>query len=86
MENVYCLAICILRIATSNSALSDEKRRILSNLLHESEVFHSEPENATTGKAHQDELNLLHIICDSNIALHSIETAIQVCYYYTHRP
>ena len=42
-------------------------------------MFVSEPENAMTDKAHQDELNLLHIICDSNVALHSIETAIQVC-------
>ena len=30
-------------------------------------------------KVHHDELNLLHEICDSDIALHSIELAIQVC-------
>jgi hypothetical protein len=53
---------------------------MLSNLLCESEEFIKEPENAMTDKIHRDELNLLHEICDGNIALHSIELAvIQVC-------
>jgi hypothetical protein len=52
---------------------------MLSNLLCESEEFIKEPENATTDKVHHDELNLLHEICDGDIALHSVELAIQVC-------
>jgi hypothetical protein len=68
-----------MKSAIANGAMYYEKRRILSNLLCESEVFVNELENATTEKAHQDELKLLHVICDSDIALHSIETAIQVC-------
>ena len=32
-----------------------------------------------TDKVHHDELNLLHEICDGDIALHSVELAIQVC-------
>ena len=52
---------------------------MLSNLLCESEEFIKEPENAMTEKVHHDELNLLHEICDGDIALHSVELAIQVC-------
>ena len=52
---------------------------MLSNLLCESEAFVKEPENAMTDKVHRDELNLLHEICDGDIALHSVELAIQVC-------
>ena len=52
---------------------------MLSNLLCESEEFVKESENAMTDKDHHDELNLLHEICDGNIALHSVELAIQVC-------
>ena len=53
---------------------------MLSNLLSESEEFINEPENAVTVKVHLDELNLLHEICDGDIALHSIELAMnQVC-------
>ena len=52
---------------------------MLSNLLCETEEFIKEPENATTDKVHRDELNLLHEICDGDIALHSVELAIQVC-------
>ena len=54
---------------------------MLSNLLCESEEFIKESENlnAMTDKVHHDELNLLHDICDGDIALHSIELAIQVC-------
>ena len=52
---------------------------MLSNLLCESEEFVKEPENAMTDKVHQDELRLLHEICDGDIALHSLELGIQVC-------
>ena len=41
---------------------------MLSNLLCESEGFVKEPNNAMTSKVHHDELNLLHDICDGNIA------------------
>ena len=51
---------------------------MLSNLLCESEEFVKEPENAATTKVHHDELNLLHEICDGDVALHSVELAIQV--------
>ena len=51
---------------------------MLSNLLCESEEFVKEPENAMMDKVHHDELILLHDICDGDIALHSIELAIQV--------
>ena len=51
----------------------------MSNLLRESEEFVNEPENAMTDKVHHDELKLLHEICDGDIALHSVELAIQVC-------
>ena len=79
----YLLAnyLSLLRRATSNDALSNEKQRILSDLLCESEEFVNEPENAMTDsdKVHHDELKLLHEICDGDIALHSVELAIQVC-------
>ena len=52
---------------------------MLWNLLCESEDFIKEPENLTTDRVHQDELNLLHDICDGDIALHDVELAIQVC-------
>ena len=68
-----------MKSAITNDALYHEKRRILSNLLRESEVFVNELENVTMEQAHRDELKLLHVICDTDIALHSIETAIQVC-------
>ena len=32
-----------------------------------------------TDEIHHDELNLLHTICDGDIALHGVELAIQVC-------
>ena len=68
----------MLRNATSNDAFSNEKQRMLSNLLCESEEFVKEPENSMMDKVHDDELNLLHDICDGDIALHSIELAIRV--------
>lgn len=68
----------MLRSASSNDALANEKRR-LSDLLSESEEYVKEPENAMTDSVHHDELNLLHEICDGDIALHSVELAIQVC-------
>ena len=49
------------------------------NLLSKSGKFGKEPENATTDKLHHHELNLLHETCDGDIALHSMELAIQVC-------
>jgi tetratricopeptide (TPR) repeat protein len=52
---------------------------MLSNLLCKSEEFIKEPGNAMSDKVNQDELNLLHEICDGDIALHSVELAIQVC-------
>jgi hypothetical protein len=58
---------------------------MLSNLLCESEEFVEEPENAMTDKVHDDELNLLHEICDGDIALHSVELTIKVCYDLTYR-
>jgi hypothetical protein len=51
---------------------------MLSNILRESEEFVNETENAMTDKVHQDELKLLHEIYDGDIALHSVELAIQV--------
>lgn len=72
--------LSILRSATGNGSLTDEKRQILLTLLRESEEFVNEPERARTPNSHRDELNLLHIICDSDIALHSVELAIQVRY------
>ena len=71
--------LSILQSATGNGSLTDEKRQILLTLLRESEEFVNEPERARTPNSHRDELNLLHIICDSDIALHSVELAIQVC-------
>ena len=59
---------------------------MLSNLLCESEGFVKESENAMANKVHHDELNLLHEICDGDIALHSIELAIQVCCDLTYQP
>ena len=58
---------------------------MLSNLLSESVDFLKEPENAMTDRVHHDELNLLHEICDGDIALHSVELAIQVCCDLTYR-
>ena len=75
----------LLRKATSNYDLSNENRRMLSNLPCESEEFIQEPEDAMTDKVHHDELNLLHEICDGDIAFHSVELAIQVCCDLTHQ-
>ena len=58
---------------------------MLSNLLCESEEFVEDPENVMTDKVHRDELNLLHEICDGDIALHSIELAIEVCCEFTYQ-
>ena len=58
---------------------------MLSNLLFESEEFVKEAENALTDKIYYDELNLLHEICDGDIALHSVELAIQVCCNLTYQ-
>jgi hypothetical protein len=59
---------------------------MLSDPLSKSEQkdFVEEPE-ATTDKLHYNKLNSLHEICDAGIALHSVETAIQVlvCCYLT---
>ena len=52
---------------------------MLSNLLCESEEFIKDFENAMTNNLHRDELDLLHEICDGDIAFHSVELAIQVC-------
>ena len=52
---------------------------MLSNVLRESEEFVNETENAMSDEVHHDELKLLHEICDGDIALHSVELAIQVC-------
>ena len=38
-----------------------------------------------TSKVHHDELNLLQDICDGDIALHSVELAIQVCCDFTYQ-
>ena len=53
---------------------------MLSNLLSKSEQKKSVegPGNGMTDKFHHDELNLLHESCDGDIALHSVELAIQV--------
>ena len=53
---------------------------MFSNLLCESEAFIKEPENAMSDKVRLDELNLLHEVCDGDIALHSVQLAIQVCH------
>ena len=74
-----------MRSASTNGALSDEKQRLLSNLLCESEEFIKEPENAMSDKVHHDELNLLHEICDGDIALHSIELAVLVCFDFIYQ-
>ena len=52
---------------------------MLSNLICESEEFIKERENTMSDKVHRDELNLLHEICDGDIALHSVEEAVKVC-------
>ena len=51
----------------------------MSNLLQVYESGVEEPENAMADKVHHDELDLLHEVCDGDIALHSVELAIQVC-------
>lgn len=58
---------------------------MLSNLLREYEEFVKEPINAMTDKIHHNKLNLLQEICDVDIALHSVELAIQVCCSLTYQ-
>ena len=57
---------------------------MLSDLLRKSEeiFFVNEPKRAKTNKLHLEELKLLHEICNGCIALHSVETAIQVLVWY----
>ena len=47
--------------------------------IDETKEFLDDPEIEMTDTVCEDQLNLLHVICDSHIALHSIEMAIQVC-------
>ena len=56
---------------------------MLSNLLCESEEFVKD--NAMMDNVHHDELNLLHEIYDGDVALHSVEWAIQVCCNLTYQ-
>lgn len=42
-------------------------------------AYANEPENAMTDEFRDDKLKLLQEICDRDIALHSVELAVQVC-------
>jgi hypothetical protein len=70
--------LSILENASTNDALSDEGREILSMAIDETKEFLNDREHETRNAVYQDQLNLLQVICDNHIALHSVEMLIQV--------
>ena len=70
--------LSILENASTNDALSDEGREILSMAIDETKEFLNDRGHETTNAVYQDQLNLLQVICDNHIALHSVEMLIQV--------
>ena len=70
--------LSILENASTNDALSDEGREILSMAIDETKEFLNDREHKTRNAVYQDQLNLLQVICDNHIALHSVELLIQV--------
>ena len=70
--------LSILENASTNDALSDEGRQILSMAMDETKEFVNDREHETSNAVYQDQLNLLQVICDNHIALHSVEMLIEV--------
>ena len=70
--------LSILENASTNDALSDEGREILSMAIDETKEFFNDREHETSNAVYEDQLNLLQVICDNHIALHSVEILIQV--------
>ena len=70
--------LSILENASTNDALSDEGREILSMAIDKTKEFLNDREHETNSAVYQDQLNLLQVICDNHIALHSVEMLIQV--------
>ena len=70
--------LSILENASTNDALSDEGREILSMAIDKTKEFLNDREHETTNAVYQDQLNLLQVICDNHIAVHSVAMLIQV--------
>jgi hypothetical protein len=70
--------LSILENASISDALSDEGREILSMAIDDTKEFLHDREHETSNAVYQDQLNLLQVICDNHIALHSVEMLIQV--------
>ena len=70
--------LSILENASTNDALSDEGREILSMAIDETKEFLNDREHETSNAVYQDQLNLLQVMCDNHIALHSVEILIHV--------
>ena len=70
--------LSILENTRTNDALAAGEREILSMAIDETKEFLNDREHETTNAVYQDRLNLLQVICDNHIALHSVEMLIQV--------
>ena len=70
--------LSILDKASTNDALSEEGREILSMAMDETKEFLNDREHETSNAVYQDQLNLLQVLCDNHIALHSVEMLIEV--------
>ena len=70
--------LSILENASTNDALSDEGREILSMAIDDTKELLNDREHETRNAVYQDQLNLLQVICDKHIALHRLEILIQV--------
>ena len=71
--------LSILQSASTNDALSDDGWQILSMAINETRELLDDQGSEITDTVYQDQLNLLQAVCDSHVALHSVEMAIQVC-------
>ena len=70
--------LSILENASTNDALSDEGREILSMAIDETKKFLNDREHETSNAVYQDQLNLLQVICDNHVVLHTVQMLIQV--------
>ena len=70
--------LSILEKASTNDALSDEGREILSMAIDETKEYLNDREHETSNAVYQDQLNLLQVLCDNYIALHSVQMLIEV--------
>jgi hypothetical protein len=71
----------MLRTALDDVVLySEEEREILRTMMEDSAEylhnFNSQPDDAT----YEDQMSILHSVCDNLVARHSVAMAFQVCF------